>query len=195
MHSRRTLVQLSRKGNSWSSTTARKRLSLFKQPTTASLSSSALSLPTRRTASLVVSSSRSLSTRGNWAACRTLLKLDTRTGTPHWRSALSPVSRAARTGDMSLSVSRACLVTRDHDLTIVLFPRHFANAEQAQATINRIALFRDYLHYHIKCSKAYMHSRMRHRVAEFLKILNRAKPEVATTQERKTAAGRTFRQR
>ena len=78
--------------------------------------------------------------------------------------------------------------------SVVLFPRHFASADQAQSTINRIQLFRDYLHYHIKCSKAYMHSRMRHRVAEFLKILNRAKPEVAT-QERRTATGRTFRSR
>ena len=76
----------------------------------------------------------------------------------------------------------------------MLSPRHFANPTQALATINRIQLFRDYLHYHIKCSKAYMHSRMRHRVAEFLKILNRAKPEVATT-DRKTATGRTFRSR
>lgn len=76
----------------------------------------------------------------------------------------------------------------------VLSPRHFANPDLALACINRIQLFRDYLHYHIKCSKAYMHSRMRHRVAEFLKILNRAKPEVAV-QERKTATGRTFRSR
>lgn len=44
----------------------------------------------------------------------------------------------------------------------------------------------------VKCSKAYMHSRMRHRVAEFLKVLNRAKPELAE-KERKTASGRTFR--
>ncbi|WRT68282.1 uncharacterized protein IL334_005258 [Kwoniella shivajii] len=79
-------------------------------------------------------------------------------------------------------------------VTFVLSPRHFSNPTQAQANINRIQLFRDYLHYHIKCSKAYMHSRMRHRVAEFLKILNRAKPEVAAT-EKKTATGRTFRTR
>ncbi|WWD18970.1 hypothetical protein CI109_103427 [Kwoniella shandongensis] len=78
-------------------------------------------------------------------------------------------------------------------VTFVLSPRHFANPAQALATINRIQLFRDYLHYHIKCSKAYMHSRMRYRVAEFLKVLNRAKPEVAT--EKKTASGRTFRTR
>jgi hypothetical protein len=77
----------------------------------------------------------------------------------------------------------------------------------AFSTISHIQLFRDYLHYHseqhdwfrarrhaerspplltVKCSKAYMHSRMRHRVAEFLKILNRAKPEQAE-KERKTA--------
>ncbi|KAJ9479297.1 Actin-related protein 2/3 complex subunit 2 [Pseudozyma hubeiensis] len=77
-------------------------------------------------------------------------------------------------------------------VTFVLFPRHFSNAEVMAGTISRIQLFRDYLHYHIKCSKAYMHSRMRHRVAEFLKVLNRAKPELAE-KERKTASGRTFR--
>ncbi|KAF8920568.1 actin-related protein ARPC2 [Mucidula mucida] len=61
-------------------------------------------------------------------------------------------------------------------------------------TISHIQLFRDYLHYHIKCSKAYMHSRMRHRVAEFQKVLNRARPEVAQT-ERKTVSGRTMTSR
>jgi actin related protein 2/3 complex subunit 2 len=71
-------------------------------------------------------------------------------------------------------------------ITFVLFPRHFANETTAATTISHIQLVRDYLHYHIKCSKAYMHSRMRHRVTEFQKVLNRAKTEVATT-ERKTA--------
>ena len=71
-------------------------------------------------------------------------------------------------------------------VTFVLFPRHFANATVASASISHIQLFRDYLHYHIKCSKAYMHSRMRHRVSEFQKVLNRAKMEGAAT-ERKTA--------
>ncbi|KAG8213170.1 Arp2/3 complex, 34 kd subunit p34-Arc-domain-containing protein [Butyriboletus roseoflavus] len=70
-------------------------------------------------------------------------------------------------------------------VTFVLFPRHFAKPDVSYNTISHIQLFRDYLHYHIKCCKAYMHSRMRHRVAEFQKILNRAKTEVAAT-ERKT---------
>ncbi|VDC04925.1 unnamed protein product [Peniophora sp. CBMAI 1063] len=86
---------------------------------------------------------------------------------------------------------------RDSDdigyVTFVLFPRHFTNPLVAAETISHITLFRDYLHYHIKCSKAYMHSRMRHRVAEFQKVLNRAKTEVAAggAGERKTVTGRT----
>ncbi|POW07498.1 hypothetical protein PSTT_08260, partial [Puccinia striiformis] len=67
----------------------------------------------------------------------------------------------------------------------------YVTFETAFSTISRIQLFRDYLHYHIKASKAYLHSRMRARTNEFLKILNRAKPEVLD-KERKTASGRTF---
>ncbi|KAI0259874.1 Arp2/3 complex, 34 kd subunit p34-Arc-domain-containing protein [Gloeopeniophorella convolvens] len=79
-------------------------------------------------------------------------------------------------------------------VTFVLFPRHFTNPTVAAGTISHIELFRDYLHYHIKCSKAYMQSRMRHRVSEFQKVLNRAKTEVASS-ERKTVTGRTLQTR
>jgi len=61
-------------------------------------------------------------------------------------------------------------------ITFVLFPRH-TNTKVRDNTIDLIHLFRNYLHYHIKCSKAYIHSRMRAKTADFLKILNRAKPE------------------
>ncbi|BFZ53695.1 Arp complex subunit [Savitreella phatthalungensis] len=77
-------------------------------------------------------------------------------------------------------------------VTFVLFPRHFAtNPEKREHCISHIQMFRNTLHFHIKASKAYMHQRMRARVAEFLKVLNRAKPE---NQERaaKTATGRAF---
>ncbi|KAL0073608.1 Arp2/3 complex, 34 kd subunit p34-Arc-domain-containing protein [Phycomyces blakesleeanus] len=76
-------------------------------------------------------------------------------------------------------------------VTFVLFPRHF-NREVREETISRVQIFRDYLHYHIKCSKAYMHTRMRARVSDFLRVLNRAKPEIAPAEKR-TASGRTFR--
>eukprot|EP00127_Corallochytrium_limacisporum_P006877 Clim_evm92s236 gene=Clim_evmTU92s236 len=74
-------------------------------------------------------------------------------------------------------------------VTFVLFPRHFKD-ETADRTIDLIHTFRDYFHYHIKCSKAYLHTRMRARVASSLKVLTRAKPEGAG--DRKTASGRTF---
>ncbi|KAH3687819.1 hypothetical protein WICPIJ_001194 [Wickerhamomyces pijperi] len=75
-------------------------------------------------------------------------------------------------------------------VTFVLFPRHLTVQKQDN-TINHIQLFRNYFHYHIKCSKAYMHSRMRFRVNQYLKVLNRAKPENEEVA-RKTASGRRF---
>ncbi|KAI8325350.1 P34-Arc-domain-containing protein [Martensiomyces pterosporus] len=79
-------------------------------------------------------------------------------------------------------------------VSFVLFPRHFTDLESREKTISQIQLFRDYLHYHIKCAKAYMHSRMRTRVKEFLKVINRAKPDRTTAgSERRTATGRYFR--
>jgi actin related protein 2/3 complex subunit 2 len=74
-------------------------------------------------------------------------------------------------------------------ITFVLFPRHTAKSSRDN-TINLIHIFRDYLHYHIKCSKAYIHSRMRAKTSDFLKILNRARPEKVS--EKKTMTGRTF---
>ncbi|KAI8818105.1 Arp2/3 complex, 34 kd subunit p34-Arc-domain-containing protein [Fimicolochytrium jonesii] len=78
-------------------------------------------------------------------------------------------------------------------ITFVLFPRHFTGKDAAEGCISRIQLFRDYLHYHIKASKAYMHSRMRTRVGSFLKVLNRAKPEQPEDKEKKTSSGKTFK--
>ena len=44
-------------------------------------------------------------------------------------------------------------------VTFVLFPRH-TGPKVRDNTIDLIHTFRNYLHYHIKCSKAYMHQRM-----------------------------------
>lgn len=69
----------------------------------------------------------------------------------------------------------------------VLTPRHISRATRDN-TINLISMLRNYLHYHLKCSKAYMHQRMRAKTNDFLKVLNRAKPEVKSkpVEERKT---------
>lgn len=76
-------------------------------------------------------------------------------------------------------------------ITFILFPRHLTR-QKADNTISQIQLFRNYFHYHIKCSKAYLHSRMRFRVDQYVKVLNRAKPENDEAVERKTASGRRF---
>jgi hypothetical protein len=51
--------------------------------------------------------------------------------------------------------------------TAVLFPRHLT-PQRMPDVISHIQTFRDYFHYHIKASKAYIHSRMRKRTADFL---------------------------
>lgn len=79
-------------------------------------------------------------------------------------------------------------------ITFVLFPRHFENEKARGKTIDLIHTFRDYLHYHIKCSKAYLHSRMRARTTAFLQVLNRARPE-KKDQPKKTFSGRSFVQK
>lgn len=93
-------------------------------------------------------------------------------------------------------------------ISVVLFPRHLT-AQRRDEVISHIQTFRDYFHYHIKASKAFIHSRMRKRTADFLQgmcnvnlvtlawiltnvVLRRARPEVEE-KERKTASGRTFR--
>ncbi|KXT05022.1 hypothetical protein AC578_10321 [Pseudocercospora eumusae] len=76
-------------------------------------------------------------------------------------------------------------------ITFVLFPRHLTPQKRFEV-ISHIQTFRDYFHYHIKASKAYIHSRMRRRTADFLQVLRRARPETEE-KERKTASGRTFR--
>jgi len=77
-------------------------------------------------------------------------------------------------------------------VTFVLFDRHYTGAaKQKSATI--LPSFRNYLHYHIKCAKSHLHTRMRNRVDESIKILNRAKQEEIQAKEKKTATGRTFK--
>eukprot|EP01034_Spumella_vulgaris_P024195 gene24195-30514_t len=70
-----------------------------------------------------------------------------------------------------------------------LLERHVSGAGKDKA-ISLLTGFRNYLHYHIKCSKTYLHMRMRKRVAGWMQVLNRAMPEVES--EKKTAAGKTF---
>lgn len=91
---------------------------------------------------------------------------------------------------MELSGTDARVADNIGYITFVLFPRHTSPAARDN-TINLIHTLRNYLHYHIKCSKAYIHARMRAKTTDFLKVLNRARPEPKTV-EKKTVSGRTF---
>ena len=64
------------------------------------------------------------------------------------------------------SSERPCTRVIDTDQT-VLFPRHLT-PQRRYENISHIQIFRDYFHYHIKASKAYIHTRMRKRTADFL---------------------------
>ena len=74
-------------------------------------------------------------------------------------------------------------------LSFALEERH-VQGNKIEGAINMLTGFRNYLHYHIKSSKTYLHMRMRKKVVGWLQVLNRAVPEVET--EKKTAAGKTF---
>jgi actin related protein 2/3 complex subunit 2 len=76
-------------------------------------------------------------------------------------------------------------------VSFVLFQPHIAAAKK-EKTIDNIQTFRNYLHYHLKCSKAFLHTRMRNRVRTFLQVLNRAKSD-PESKEKKTITGRTFK--
>lgn len=75
-------------------------------------------------------------------------------------------------------------------VTFVLFAPHITGKKK-DVSIDNIQTFRNYLHYHMKCSKAYLHTRMRNRVRSFLQVLNRAKSD-PTSVNKKTITGKTF---
>jgi len=53
--------------------------------------------------------------------------------------------------------------------------------------------FRNYVQYHLKCSKAFFHSRMRARAANLIKVLTRAKQDGdESKKEKKNFQGKTF---
>jgi len=58
--------------------------------------------------------------------------------------------------------------------------------------MDKLLQLRNYLHYHLKCSKAYMHFRMRDRVTLLLQNLEAAKDKTGKKKEMKTASGRRF---
>jgi actin related protein 2/3 complex subunit 2 len=59
---------------------------------------------------------------------------------------------------------------------------------------NLVPIFRNYIHYHIKCAKAFLHLKMRARTADLLTKLAAATPE-PKQKVRRTASGKVMNQK
>jgi actin related protein 2/3 complex subunit 2 len=75
-------------------------------------------------------------------------------------------------------------------VSFVIFPRH-VEGEKLDSIVWNLSTFYAYVSYHIKCSKAFMHTRMRRRVNTLIQALEKAKLEVE--KQKKTAQGRSFK--
>eukprot|EP00696_Hemimastix_kukwesjijk_P013678 gnl/Hemi2/27126_TR9110_c2_g1_i1.p2 gnl/Hemi2/27126_TR9110_c2_g1~~gnl/Hemi2/27126_TR9110_c2_g1_i1.p2 ORF type:complete len:316 (+),score=127.76 gnl/Hemi2/27126_TR9110_c2_g1_i1:55-1002(+) len=77
-------------------------------------------------------------------------------------------------------------------VSIVLFNNHVDDPANRARSVTLVQQFRTYLQYHIKCSKAYQHTRMRKRVATWLQVISNCVPDRAIAVGTKTASGRHF---
>jgi actin related protein 2/3 complex, subunit 2 len=76
-------------------------------------------------------------------------------------------------------------------LTFTILPSH-VGSDRVEKTVQMLATFRNYLHYHIKASKSHLHTRMRTRVTSLLGALNDARMPNNMIKEKKTMGGKTF---
>lgn len=76
-------------------------------------------------------------------------------------------------------------------LSFTVLKQHVNSDEKLDNAVHLLQGLRGYIQYHIKCSKAFWHSRMRARVIALLGILNRAKTHIKEVKK-VTASGRTF---
>jgi hypothetical protein len=88
----------------------------------------------------------------------------------------------------AFSYARSVFVFFLHCVTAIQ-PRH-VEPQALDNTVDRIVQFRAYLHYHIKCNKSLLHTRMRKRVESLLQVLNRAIPDIP--KEKIVGTGRQF---
>jgi len=75
-------------------------------------------------------------------------------------------------------------------VSLVLGPNQLSEAKRVQMAYT-VPMLRNYLHYHIKCTKAFLHQRMRARTNLLLRELDNARPQPKKVVKR-TASGKTF---
>lgn len=76
-------------------------------------------------------------------------------------------------------------------VTFTMLPSHCTEALRPKV-VESLQVFRNFVQYHLKCAKSYFNSRIRFRVQEFLKYLNRAKRNMEGNQPKRimTAGGK-----
>jgi actin related protein 2/3 complex subunit 2 len=77
-------------------------------------------------------------------------------------------------------------------LSFTLFKNHIETRAKQLNVVNLMVGFTTYLQYHIKCTKTYMHMRMRAKVSGLLQVLNRSIQTSSEEKEKKTFGGKTF---
>jgi actin related protein 2/3 complex subunit 2 len=75
-------------------------------------------------------------------------------------------------------------------VAIVLQQRQLSEGKR-QDVANLLPIFRNYIHYHIKCAKAFLHLKMRARTADLLTKLAAATPE-PKVKVRRTVTGKVL---
>jgi len=77
-------------------------------------------------------------------------------------------------------------------LSFTLFKNHVQTRPKQLEVVKLMVGFTTYMQYHIKCTKTYMHMRMRAKVAGLLQVLNRSIQKSSEEKEKKTFGGKTF---
>lgn len=78
-------------------------------------------------------------------------------------------------------------------LSFAVLKSNVKSDKHRAAIVDTLQSFRTFLQYHIKASKTHFNNKMRKRVVELQKVLNRAKEVEGTKKEKKTAGGKTFK--
>lgn len=109
-------------------------------------------------------------------------------------SSAPPVTFSPR--DVPAELRELTIPTTDHFvgfLSFGIFQQHVNTPAKLENAVSLLSGFRNYIHYHIKAAKSYLHMRMRHRVNAMLQVLNRAMPEDKfTAKDRKLMSGKRF---
>ena len=119
------------------------------------------------------------------------------------RLSAAPFCAYHKTAPLELTRESSSAIVQDEDLSanagyisFVLFPRHVKTKRALDDAVWSLASFPCFIKYHLKCSKAHWHSKMRKRTDDLLQVLKLAATDQSTMTntpvKKKLISGRTF---